>query len=93
MMTDSTRMRVQSVLVQLVRPLSDEEVACGWTNDAKLAMRAYLEKVLRGEMPLRDLKAAALARAADHWGVESGQLLIDLAGVSNRIRDDVANAS
>lgn len=66
--------RFAKVIEQLKRPLSEAEIADGWSTGAKLGFASALIEIARADMPRTHPNRIHLARAMDHWGTSGGAL-------------------
>lgn len=71
--------KIDAVLTALATPLSNAEVADGWTNESKSAMLKFFqnlrEQVVNGE----EIPYVGLVRGLDAWGIERGGALYENA--------------
>lgn len=73
----------------LSRPLPPEELAHGWTEEARRAILDLLARLradLAAEVLPEMASYTALARGMDHWGITGGELLEQAAQLSAEIR-------
>ena len=78
--------QVESVLARLGAPLSEEDIASGWTIESQEVAMEYFE-TLREAMTLNQpLPPLGIVRGLDHRGVVGGDLLEEIARVTNYLR-------
>jgi hypothetical protein len=77
---------ISTALKTLAQPLSPDEIAGGWTPEAKAAMHKLLTELKEKIQAGQSLPQLSLSRALDHWGVSDGALLEQMAHLSNELR-------
>ena len=82
---------LDALMQQLERPLSNEELANGWTEGAKtnyLEMLRNLKAGLEsGKIDLQTLGRMNLPRSMDHWGIIGGRILDMAASMEVALRE------
>ena len=78
--------KIDWVIEVLSAPLTAAESAEGWTPESKAKIKSFFadlkSQILSGEQ----LPPLSIARALDHWGVISGEILEVSAQISNELR-------
>ena len=87
--------RIDTLIKRLSKPLTSVDTQDGWTDEAKDAALALLQRLqsdIHNEVQVREIpEYRSLARGLDHWGIESGEVLEDFAELSQSIRQYVKN--
>ncbi len=78
---------IDSLIGELSGEVSTAESACGWTPQAKAAIRILLIDLKVKVEAGQPVQPISLARGADSWGVIDGELLERLTILSNELRD------
>ena len=78
--------KISEGLSLLVRPVSEQEAADGWTPKSKSAMQTFFEE-LRQKLLLGETSPPlSIARGMNHWGITQGELLEKAADISKDLR-------
>ena len=87
---DPITKQIEALIERLSKPLNPVETQNGWTDEAKDAALALLQRLqidMRNEIQVSEIpEYRSIARGLDHWGIESGELLEDFADLSHSIR-------
>jgi hypothetical protein len=79
--------KIDCVIDALAVPVSASEAADGWTPESKKAVKRFFESLkqtLQSDAIVPDMN---IARALDHWGIISGDILEQSAQISNELRE------
>ena len=77
---------IQSLLTQLRAGLTQDEDSNGWSKESKAAA-VYFDKLIASLRADSVLPSLGIVRGLDHWGVTGGDLLEEIARITNRLRE------
>lgn len=78
---------VDEMLIMLSKPLSNAELANGWSVDCQKAMFKLFDDIKKRLELSQDHPPLFIARGLDQWGVTRGEMLEKAAKISNMIRE------
>ena len=78
---------IQSLLTQLRAGLTQDEDSNGWSKESKAAAAVYFDKLIASLRADSVLPSLGIVRGLDHWGVTGGDLLEEIARITNRLRE------
>ena len=84
---DQILTEVESLIGDLAAPLSQSEIAFGWTLESQNATLKLLNEIRAALVERRPIEKLSIGRGLDHWGVEGGQLLENACKLSNHLRE------
>lgn len=67
-------------------PLSEAELANGWTPRSQQATLALLREIAGALRTGGNLPGLSMGRGLDHWGIEGGELFEKACKLSNHLR-------
>jgi hypothetical protein len=75
MLTD----KIEAVIAILKSPVSAEQAAEGWTDEAKQGILLFFDNLLKDVKNEEEVKYVGLVRGLDAWGIEPGGVLYEQA--------------
>ena len=85
--TEKLLQDIQSLLTQLRASLTQDEDSNGWSKESKATAAVYFEKLTASLRADSVLPGLGIVRGLDHWGVTGGDLLEEIARITNRLRE------
>jgi hypothetical protein len=83
--------KLNALIAELSAPISPAEVACGWGQESKQAIKSYFSEVRRCYAAEHPLPALGVIRGLDAWGISSGYLCQQCIHVTLKLREESAN--
>lgn len=77
---------VDAVIRKLSDPVTPSETKEGWTTQSKQAAAKYFNELRQNLTEGNTLPPLDIVRGLDHWGVTGGDLLKEIARVTNALR-------
>lgn len=77
---------VDAVIKKLTVAVTPSEAKDGWTVQSKEAAAKYFNELRQSVTEGNTLPPLDIVRGLDHWGVTGGDLLEEIAGVTNALR-------
>jgi len=77
---------IDAILLRLNSPLKEDDVKNGWSAESQKVAATYFETLKSAFISGSALPSLGIVRGLDHWGVTGGDLLEDLARVTNKLR-------
>ncbi|HEY0199050.1 MAG TPA: hypothetical protein VGC19_11010 [Rhodanobacter sp.] len=77
---------IDLVLRKLDNPLTDDDITNGWSTESQQAARTYFQSLKSALTSNSILPPLGIVRGLDHWGVTGGDLLREIARITNLLR-------
>lgn len=77
---------VELILARLDGALTEEDLVSGWTNESQEAAKQYFQTLRSALIANQPLPPLGIIRGLDHRGVVGGELLDEIARVTNLLR-------
>ena len=77
---------VESIVKRLGQPLNNDDLEGGWTPESQEAANQYFQKLRSALIADQPLPPLGIVRGLDHRGVVGGDMLEEIARVTNMLR-------